>query len=188
MWLCALSKMLRRTQLRSINGSVALMIFIGRSLLRRCTTNAPCLRSKGTELLPIRYHISLLFLLIMLYSLYRLMEIWPQEFEDLLRTTPLPSPDLDLSLSEYAKVPFIRDELQTSQLKKSHLLCRFYVLFLIFQLTRTRLRLCTSCSLFTPTSETIPTFKHRILRTTMPKLVHMEMLMLCILIRDSINS
>ena len=45
------------------------------------------------------------------------MEIWPQEFEDLLRTTPLPSPDLDLSLSEYAKVPFIRDELQTSQPK-----------------------------------------------------------------------
>jgi intraflagellar transport protein 46 len=32
------------------------------------------------------------------------MEAWPPEFEDILRTTPLPSPDLDLSLAEYAKV------------------------------------------------------------------------------------
>lgn len=32
-----------------------------------------------------------------------LMEVWPEEFESLLTTTPLPSPDLDLSLSEYAK-------------------------------------------------------------------------------------
>lgn len=31
------------------------------------------------------------------------MEVWPPEFEEILRTTPLPSPDLDLSLAEYAK-------------------------------------------------------------------------------------
>ena len=33
-----------------------------------------------------------------------LMEIWPEEFEMLLSSTPLPSPDLELSLSEYARV------------------------------------------------------------------------------------
>ena len=31
------------------------------------------------------------------------MEVWPPEFEEVLRTTSLPSPDLDLSLTEYAK-------------------------------------------------------------------------------------
>jgi intraflagellar transport protein 46 len=33
-----------------------------------------------------------------------LMEMWPPEFEDALKSIPLPSPDLDLSLGEYAKV------------------------------------------------------------------------------------
>lgn len=33
----------------------------------------------------------------------KLMEAWPEEFEQLLATTPLPSPDLDLSLADYAK-------------------------------------------------------------------------------------
>lgn len=32
-----------------------------------------------------------------------LMDVWPEEFEALLSNTPLPSPDLDLSLAEYAK-------------------------------------------------------------------------------------
>jgi len=32
-----------------------------------------------------------------------LMDVWPEEFEALLGNTPLPSPDLDLSLAEYAK-------------------------------------------------------------------------------------
>lgn len=32
------------------------------------------------------------------------MEVWPAEFEEILRNTALPSPDLDLSLQEYAKV------------------------------------------------------------------------------------
>jgi len=34
----------------------------------------------------------------------RLMEAWPEEFEAALGTFPLPSPDLDLSLLEYAKL------------------------------------------------------------------------------------
>ena len=34
----------------------------------------------------------------------RLMEVWPEEFEKLLTTTSLPSPDLELSVAEYAKV------------------------------------------------------------------------------------
>lgn len=34
----------------------------------------------------------------------KLMEAWPEEFETLLTTTPLPSPELDLSLLEYAKI------------------------------------------------------------------------------------
>lgn len=33
----------------------------------------------------------------------QLMDIWPEEFETMLKTTQLPSPDLDMSLSEYAK-------------------------------------------------------------------------------------
>lgn len=33
-----------------------------------------------------------------------LMEVWPEDFEKLLAATPLPSPDLDLSIAEYAKV------------------------------------------------------------------------------------
>lgn len=33
-----------------------------------------------------------------------LMEMWPEEFEAALKTLPLPSPDLDLSLGEYSKV------------------------------------------------------------------------------------
>lgn len=32
-----------------------------------------------------------------------LLEVWPSEFESILETTALPSPDLDLSLLEYAK-------------------------------------------------------------------------------------
>eukprot|EP01034_Spumella_vulgaris_P021633 gene21633-27672_t len=34
----------------------------------------------------------------------RLLDAWPEEFEALLSTVALPSPDLDLSLSEYARV------------------------------------------------------------------------------------
>lgn len=34
----------------------------------------------------------------------RLMEVWPEDFEKLLSTTSLPSPDLDLTLLEYTKV------------------------------------------------------------------------------------
>ena len=34
----------------------------------------------------------------------QLMEIWPEEFELLLSSTTLPSPDLDLNLFEYTKV------------------------------------------------------------------------------------
>lgn len=34
----------------------------------------------------------------------KLMEAWPEEFEALLAATPLPSPDLDLSLGEYSKI------------------------------------------------------------------------------------
>jgi intraflagellar transport protein 46 len=33
-----------------------------------------------------------------------LMDVWPEHFEEALSKTPLPSPDLDLSLAEYAKV------------------------------------------------------------------------------------
>jgi intraflagellar transport protein 46 len=33
-----------------------------------------------------------------------LMEVWPEEFEQMLATAQLPSPDLDLKLPEYAKV------------------------------------------------------------------------------------
>mmetsp|Transcript_31727 Transcript_31727/g.53521 ORF Transcript_31727/g.53521 Transcript_31727/m.53521 type:complete len:513 (-) Transcript_31727:99-1637(-) len=33
-----------------------------------------------------------------------LMEVWPEEFEQMLATAQLPSPDLDLSIAEYAKV------------------------------------------------------------------------------------
>jgi intraflagellar transport protein 46 len=33
-----------------------------------------------------------------------LMEVWPEDFERLLAAAPLPSPDLDLSIAEYAKV------------------------------------------------------------------------------------
>lgn len=33
----------------------------------------------------------------------RLMEAWPEDFETLLASTPLPSPDLELSLPEYVK-------------------------------------------------------------------------------------
>ncbi len=33
-----------------------------------------------------------------------LMDVWPDEFEKVLANTPLPSPDLDLSLIEYSKV------------------------------------------------------------------------------------
>lgn len=34
----------------------------------------------------------------------RLMEVWPEDFEKILANTPLPSPDLDMSLAEYSKV------------------------------------------------------------------------------------
>jgi intraflagellar transport protein 46 len=34
----------------------------------------------------------------------KLMDVWPEEFEGLLENAPLPSPDLDLSLTEYAKI------------------------------------------------------------------------------------
>ena len=34
----------------------------------------------------------------------KLMDVWPEEFEALLSSVALPSPDLDLSLGEYAKV------------------------------------------------------------------------------------
>ncbi len=33
-----------------------------------------------------------------------LMEVWPEDFEHALRSMPLPSPDLDLTLLEYTKV------------------------------------------------------------------------------------
>ena len=33
-----------------------------------------------------------------------LMDVWPEQFEMLLQSIPLPSPDLDLSLTEYVKV------------------------------------------------------------------------------------
>jgi intraflagellar transport protein 46 len=33
-----------------------------------------------------------------------LMDVWPESFEQLLRSVALPSPDLDLSLLEYVKV------------------------------------------------------------------------------------
>ena len=32
-----------------------------------------------------------------------LMEEWPSEFEELLKTTPLPNADIDLTLQEYAR-------------------------------------------------------------------------------------
>lgn len=34
----------------------------------------------------------------------KLMDVWPEDFENVLRNAALPSPDLDLSLQEYAKV------------------------------------------------------------------------------------
>ena len=34
----------------------------------------------------------------------RLMQEWPPEFEELLKTVPLPGPDLDMSLDDYARV------------------------------------------------------------------------------------
>lgn len=34
----------------------------------------------------------------------RLMQEWPPEFEELLKSVPLPGPDLDLSLDDYARV------------------------------------------------------------------------------------
>lgn len=33
-----------------------------------------------------------------------LMDVWPEQFEMLLQSVPLPSPDLDLSLTEYVKI------------------------------------------------------------------------------------
>jgi intraflagellar transport protein 46 len=32
-----------------------------------------------------------------------LLDVWPEDFEEALKTLKLPSPDLDLSLAEYAK-------------------------------------------------------------------------------------
>lgn len=32
------------------------------------------------------------------------MDVWPESFEVMLQTNPLPSPDLDLTLAEYCKV------------------------------------------------------------------------------------
>jgi intraflagellar transport protein 46 len=37
-------------------------------------------------------------------DLDKLMEVWPEEFEAALENLELPSPDLDLSLADYAKV------------------------------------------------------------------------------------
>lgn len=34
----------------------------------------------------------------------KLMDVWPEEFEQLLQTVALPSPNLDMSLGEYVKV------------------------------------------------------------------------------------
>ena len=34
----------------------------------------------------------------------QLMDVWPEEFEAMLATAQLPSPDLDMSLAEYSKV------------------------------------------------------------------------------------
>jgi intraflagellar transport protein 46 len=60
-----------------------------------------------------------------------LMEVWPEEFEALLATSPLPSPDLDLSLGEYAKVLCSLLDIPTydNPIESLHLMFSLYIDF-----------------------------------------------------------
>lgn len=61
----------------------------------------------------------------------QLMEVWPPEFEELLKTAPLPSPDLDLSLAEYAKVLCALLDIPTydNPIESLHLMFSLYIDF-----------------------------------------------------------
>ncbi len=61
----------------------------------------------------------------------KLMEAWPEEFEALLASTPLPSPDLDLSLGEYAKVlcSILDIPVYDNPIEALHLMFSLYVEF-----------------------------------------------------------
>lgn len=60
-----------------------------------------------------------------------LMEVWPEEFEALLASSPLPSPDLDLTLAEYAKVLCAVLDIPTydNPIESLHLMFSLYIDF-----------------------------------------------------------
>jgi intraflagellar transport protein 46 len=60
-----------------------------------------------------------------------LMEAWPEEFETLLQTTPLPSPDLELSLLEYVKslCAILDIPVYDNPVESLHLLFSLYIEF-----------------------------------------------------------
>jgi hypothetical protein len=61
----------------------------------------------------------------------KLMDVWPEEFEQLLETVPLPSPDLDLSLPEYAKALCAIVDIPTydNPVESLHVLCSLFIEF-----------------------------------------------------------
>ncbi len=61
----------------------------------------------------------------------RLMEAWPEDFETLLTTTPLPSPDLELSLAEYAKTlcTILDIPVYDNPIESLHLMFSLYIEF-----------------------------------------------------------
>lgn len=61
----------------------------------------------------------------------KLMEAWPEEFEALLASTPLPSPDLDLSLGEYSKIlcSILDIPVYDNPIESLHLMFSLYVDF-----------------------------------------------------------
>jgi intraflagellar transport protein 46 len=60
-----------------------------------------------------------------------LMEVWPEEFEAMLASSPLPSPDLDLSISEYAKALCAILDIPTydNPIESLHLMFSLYIDF-----------------------------------------------------------
>jgi hypothetical protein len=60
-----------------------------------------------------------------------LMEVWPEEFEQLLATSPLPSPDLDLTIAEYARVLCSLLDIPTydNPIESLHLMFSLYIDF-----------------------------------------------------------
>lgn len=59
------------------------------------------------------------------------MDVWPAEFEEALGRIPLPSPDLDLTLAEYAKVLCSIVDIPTYEnpIESLHLLFTLYTEF-----------------------------------------------------------